>query len=151
MTNRFLVEKHSRTAELYLADGRVLNAALFLADFAQNHAGAQTVRDLIEEPGEVIPARVDDGRFVLVNKAAIGALSVKPDPLDLEGYWHEVPATLRLVGGHQLTGDLMVEDGSGERLSDVINHSGGWLRLRSSDRLTWVHLAALTTAQSPDA
>lgn len=151
MTKRFLIEKHSVPAELLLDDGRTLRVLLYLADFAQTHGGHQTVRDLVDEPGAVLPAIDNDGEFVLVHKRAVSGISVVPTELDLEGFWHEMPATVRITGGHRIDGSLLVEEGSGERLSDVINHAGNWLRMRQSDRLVWVRMEALTTARSPEA
>ena len=151
MTKRFLIEKHSQSARLLLTDGRTLEVQLYLADFAQTHGGPQTVRDLIDEPGTVLPAVDADNEFVLFHKAAVSGVAVSPSELDLKGYWHEIPATLRLTGAHRLDGTLLVEDGSGERLSDVINHAGDWLRMRQSDQLIWIRMAALVTARSPEA
>ncbi len=151
MTERFLIEKHSCPAEVFMSDGRVIGALLFLADFAQTHGGSQTVKDLIDEPGNVLPAVDGDGEFILIHKTAVSGVSVTPSALDLEGYWHETPATLRLTGGHRIDGALLVDDGSGERLSDVINNAQDWLRLRQSDHLIWVRVSALVTSRSPEA
>ena len=151
MSDGLIVEKHSSPANLFLSDGRVIEARLFLADFAQTHGGPQTVRDLIEEPGDALPAVDADGEFVLILKDAVSAASVVPTELDLEGYWHETPSVLRLVGGHRIDGQLLAEDGSGKRLSDVVNHADRWLRLRRPDELIWVRKSSLVTARSPEA
>ena len=151
MTKRFLIEKHSHPAELLLTDGRTLRVLLYLADFAQTHGGHQTVRDLVDEPGAVLPAVDNDGEFVLIHKSAVSGIAVVPTELDLEGFWHERPATIRIAGGHRIDGSLLVEEGSGERLSDVINHTVDWLRMRLPNRLVWVRMAALITARSPEA
>jgi hypothetical protein len=150
MTERLLVEKRSHPADVFLSDGRVIEALVFVSDFAQTHGGPQTVRDLIDEPGQVVPAVDSSGEFVLIHKQAVSAVSVSPSEPDLDGYWHETPATLRLVGGHRVDGALLVEDGSGERLSDAINHAGNWIRVRSSGNLLWVRVAALVSARTPE-
>jgi hypothetical protein len=150
VTERLLIEKRSHPADVFLADGRVIEALVFVSEYAQTHDGPQTVRDLIDEPGQVVPAVDADGEFVLIHKDAISAISVSPSDQDLHGYWSETPATLRLVGGHRLDGALLVEDGSGDRLSDAINHAGDWIRVRSSDSLLWVRVAALVSARTPE-
>ncbi|MDH5373053.1 MAG: hypothetical protein OEX97_08940 [Acidimicrobiia bacterium] len=151
MTGKFLIEKHSHPADIFLSDGRVIEARLFLAEYAQTHDGSQTVRDLIDEPGEVLPAVDTDDEFLLLNKRAVSAVSVAPTELDLEGYWHETPVTLRLIGGHRVEGALLFEDGSGQRLSDAINNAGEWIRVRRSDQLVWVRMSALVSARSSEA
>lgn len=150
MTERLLVEKRSHPADVFLTDGRVIEALVFVSEYAQTHDGPQTVRDLIDEPGHVVPAVDADGEFVLIHKEAISAVSVSPSDQDLNGYWHETPATLRLVGGHRVDGALLVEDGSGDRLSDAFNHAGDWIRVRSSGSLLWVRVAALVSARTPE-
>ena len=151
MTSPLLVEKRSQPADVFLSDGRVIEALVFVADFAQTYEGPQTVRDLMDEPGEVLPAVDSAGDFILIHKPAVSAISVLPSDQDLRGYWHESPATLRLAGGHRIDGSLLVEDGSGERLSDVINNASDWIRILHSDHLVWIRLSALVSARSPEA
>ncbi len=151
MTSPLLVEKRSQPADVFLSDGRVIEALVFVADFAQTYEGPQTVRDLMDEPGEVLPAVDSAGDFILIHKPAVSAISVLPSDQDLRGFWHESPATLRLAGGHRIDGSLLVEDGSGERLSDVINNASDWIRILHSDHLVWIRLSALVSARSPEA
>lgn len=148
MSNPLLVEKRSQPADVFLSDGRVIEALVFVAEFAQTHDGPQTVRDLIEEPGDVLPAVDSSGEFILIHKPAVSAMSVLPSDHDLEGFWSETPATVRLVGGHRIDGSLLIEHGSGERLSDAINNSDAWIRIRHSDNLIWVRVSALISARS---
>ncbi|HSR45743.1 MAG TPA: hypothetical protein VLT15_11030 [Acidimicrobiia bacterium] len=151
MTSPLLVEKRSQPADVFLSDGRVIEALVFVADVAQTYEGPQTVRDLMDEPGEVLPAVDSAGDFILIHKPAVSAISVLPSDQDLRGFWHESPATLRLAGGHRIDGSLLVEDGSGERLSDVINNASDWIRILHSDHLVWIRLSALVSARSPEA
>lgn len=151
MSEGLLIEKQSHPADVFLSDGRVIEAIVFMAEYAQTHGGPQTVRDLIDEPGHVVPAVDTSGEFILIHKPAVSAVSVSPSEVDLQGYWHETPATLRLAGGHRIDGSLLVDDGSGERLSDVINHARDWLRVLHAGNLIWVRLANLISARSPEA
>ena len=96
MTSPLLVEKRSQPADVFLSDGRVIEALVFVADVAQTYEGPQTVRDLMDEPGEVLPAVDSGGDFILIHKPAVSAISVLPSDQDLRGFWHESPATLRL-------------------------------------------------------
>lgn len=148
MTEQLLVEKRSHPADVFLADGRVIEAVVFVSEYAQSHGGPQTVKDLIDEPGHVVPALDAGGEFVLIHKDAISAIAVAPSDQDLDGYWHETPVTLRLSGGHRIDGSLLVEDGSGERLSDAINHARDWIRVRSANSLVWVRVATLVSART---
>ncbi|GAB4270362.1 MAG: hypothetical protein Kow0092_24700 [Deferrisomatales bacterium] len=147
----YRVEKRPQAVRLLLADGAVLEGELFVAPFSPAHSGPQEVPELVEEAGAALPFRRSDGSFVLVGTAAVAAVGLRASSEEAL-LLVRLPARARLVGGHQVDGRLLGEEGAGRRASDFLNAPGRWIRMASADGLYWVaktHLLVLEPRDAP--
>lgn len=143
----FRIDKRRVAARFLLTDGTMQDGLMFLARHAASHAGEQTVPDLMAEPGHLFPCRDTDGGFMMIGKDGLSAVVVVPTAGDVQGFWHSEPVDLVLTGGHHIGGSLLVEDGAGNRMSDVLNASGRWIRLHNADRLAWIRKSHVVIAR----
>jgi hypothetical protein len=134
------VEKQAAPASLYLADGTLLAGRLYLAPSSATGPGPQTVEELMAEPTRVLPFRTSEGGLLLVGKRVVAAVSVALDSNRPAGFWTPIPVSLRLAGPHRVEGNLVVEEGTGYRLSDFLNAAGPWIAVESGACLVWVSM-----------
>lgn len=145
------VKKEALSAILYLADGETLFGTLYLAPFSPAHSGSQTVEDLMAEAGSALPITSTEGSFLLVGKRAIAAIDVPLGTHRPAGFWSTVAVRVRLTGRHEIEGNLLVERGTGTRLSDFLNAPPSWLVVETGDTLVWIakdHLVAMEAVES---
>jgi hypothetical protein len=85
---------------------------------------------------------------LLVGTAAIAAVAVNAPERSVEGFWSRVPGSLRLAGGHVFRGSLLLEEWTGDRLSDAVRTAEPWLTLEAVHGLVWVSKAHLVTLEA---
>jgi len=135
--NDYKVEKLAVDSTFLLIDGTKLTGSMYLAPQAPSHPGAQTVPDLMAEAKVAIPLHLKDGRFVLVGKDSVAAIKLEPDSSYGSELVRHIPVNVSLVGGHNIEGNLVVEQGGSSRLSDFLNLSEEWIRLHEPQCLVW--------------
>lgn len=143
----YKVEKLTVESEFLLADGSTLEGSMYLAPLASNHAGPQTIPELIAEKEIAIPLHAKDGRFILVGKTSIVAVKRARIEAERAELSRRIPVNVSLLGGHSLKGDLIVEQGAAERLSDFLNLSGDWISLQEPERLVWFSKRSLASLE----
>ncbi|NOY44625.1 MAG: hypothetical protein GXP50_04115 [Deltaproteobacteria bacterium] len=142
--SRLRVEKTPLRVRLYLADGTRAEGELFVAPMSPAGAGPQPVWQLLEEAGPVVPFRDAQGRFCLVGTrqvAAVETLEAASDPLPPPPWVRAVPVEVRLAGGHELVGDLLLEVEG--RPVDALRTPGEWVFVRRLSGGAWVRKALL--------
>ena len=84
-----------------------------------------------------IPLHLKDGRFVLVGKDSVAAIKLGPNSSYAGELVRHIPVNVSLVGGHNIEGNLIVEQVGSSRLSDFLNLSEEWIRLHETQCLVW--------------
>jgi hypothetical protein len=140
------VVKAVAPAQLFLADGGVLQGRLYLSPASPSHSGPQTPAELLGEPRALFPFQLADGDFLMVGRATVAAVRV-PGTAEPSELLVPLFARLRLAGGHRLEGYLLGERGAGDRLSDALNTADPWVRLDGDESSCWVAKRHLVTVE----
>jgi hypothetical protein len=133
MANDLRVEKRPEQVSLFMADGYVLEATVFLAQYAMNHSGEQNVLDLLLEADPFLPAKADNGEFHLVRKGMIGHIRCE---VHLEQDLEYVERTVKVSfpGGEILQGLVKMDmPAHSARLTDYINGGNEFFPLFSGE------------------
>ncbi len=139
--SRLRVEKTPLRVRLYLADGTRAEGELFVSPVSPAGAGPQPVWQLLDEAGPVVPFRDAEGRFCLVGTRQVAAVEIR-DPGSPPAPWTRVvPVEVRLAGGHELAGDLLLE--AQGRPVDALRTPGEWVFVRLPSGGAWVRKALL--------
>lgn len=152
--NQFRVPKRRAEVEIVLPGGASHSLAVFLAEFAQNHVGAERLSDLLNGSHDFIPA-VDPARdeVTFLNRASIAVARIAPDfetggesdyTLPSE---HEVE--ISLVDGTLISGLVsFVLPPERSRLIDFLNDAPPFFRVLEPERISLVnkrHVARVVT------
>lgn len=121
MTNDLRVEKRQETVSLFMADGVVLEATVFLANYAMFHSGEQALLDLLLEDDPFLPAKAANGEFHLVRKGMINHICCRVE-LDEALDYIERKIKIFFLGGEELQGIVKMDlPPHSARLTDYIN------------------------------
>lgn len=144
MASDLRVKKQPVPASLFMRDGATLSGTIFLSPVGPSLHGRETVQEMMEESEALIPFRSQSERFLLIGKPGIVAIRVVSGevPPELEG---RVAGDMKLDGGFQFNGRV-VSDHSTDRLSDVLNGAGEWLRLETINGIVWLRRSAILIA-----
>lgn len=145
--SEFHVQKRQISASLYLVNSSVLRGTVFASEFSQRIGHAQTVGDLVSQQEAMLPLRDQVGRFVLVGRHGIVAAEVPIREAEMTGLVVEVPVALETTGGHRFNGTFLIDEGAGERVSDVLNSTQTWLQLRTPTAHIWIARHHILTAR----
>jgi hypothetical protein len=131
MSNDLRVEKRQEQVNLFMADGLVLEATVFLAKYAMYHSGEQTVLDLLLEDDPFLPAKAASGDFHLVRKGMISHLRCQVE-LDPALEYTERQVKVSFLGGELLQGLIKMDlPPHAARLTDYINGGADFFPLFS--------------------
>jgi hypothetical protein len=133
MGNDLRVEKRQEQVTLFMADGLVLEATVFLAQYAMHRSGEQSVLDLLLEEDPFLPAKAANGEFHLVRKGMISHIrcSYQVDPA-LE--YTDRHVKISFLGGELLQGVVKMDLPShAARLTDYINGGAEFFPLFAGD------------------
>lgn len=121
MSNDLRVEKKQQQVSLFMADGLVLEATVFLANYAMHRSGEQTVHDLLLEDDPFLPAKAADGEFHLVRKGMISHVRCQVE-LDPALEYTDRQVRICFLGGEVLQGTVKMDmPAHSARLTDYIN------------------------------
>jgi len=133
MGNDLRVEKRQEQVSLFMADGVVLEATVFLAQYAMHHSGGQRVIDLLLEDDPFLPAKAASGDFHLVRKGMISHLRCQVK-LEEDLVYVERQVKISFPGGEVLQGVVKMDlPESSARLTDYINGGNEFFPLFSGD------------------
>lgn len=145
--NELRVEKEDVHVSLYMANSNVLRGWVFLSAFAPLHDGYQTIKDLMMEKEPMFPLRDKAGRFALVGRTGVNAVEVDKRRIQRTAATAEIPVQLELLGGHRFSGSFLIEHGTGNRVSDVLNGADPWIRVDTGVSQVWVRRDAVLVAR----
>ncbi|MDH5371966.1 MAG: hypothetical protein OEX97_03385 [Acidimicrobiia bacterium] len=147
MTQDLQVKKQPVPATVFLGDGSTLAGTIFLSPVGPTQPGRETVLELMEEPEAMMPFHAQSERFLLLGKEAIVAIRILSGEAQPE-LATRVGADVMLRGGFQFNGRVVTghED---DRLSDVLNHAGEWIRLETVNGVVWLRRSAIIQASQP--
>ena len=121
MAKDLRVEKRPEQVDLFMADGVVFEATVFLAQYAMYHSGEQQVLDLLLEDDAFLPAKAADGSFHLVRKGMIAHICcavVLEEGLD----YSDRQVKISFSGGEVLQGTVKIDmPAHCARLTDYLN------------------------------
>ena len=132
----YRVEKSELPIVVFQADGSIMKGVVFLSATAYNHAGKQTLFNLLKEPGDFFPFRSDAGAFCVTNKQTITHIRFVPPEQEEEyqSLGDREDVEIKLVGGEQLSGTVVIEMPEGRnRLFDFINVMEGFFLLQNEE------------------
>jgi hypothetical protein len=139
MANDLRVEKRQEQVSLFMADGLVLVATVFLAKYAMHHSGEQTVLDLLLEDDPFLPAKAENGEFHLVRKGMISHLRCQVD-LDPALEYTERNVKISFLGGELLQGLIKMDlPPHAARLTDYINGGAEFFPLFAGENIYLVN------------
>lgn len=140
------VPMQSSTILLWTVDGKSFEATLSLHLNAENHQGAETVLDRLNDPNLFLPLRVSgDLSVVFLNKIQIVRVDISHEeaaPVDPEHVAESniQPIQVRLINGEQLQGTVRIDGPRGRRrLSDFLNTQPAFLPLVGPELLHLLH------------
>ncbi len=145
--NELRVAKDQTAAAFYLTNSTVLRGTVFLAEYAAHHSGRQTLGDLLRDSEAMIPVIDQQGQFVLVGLASVVAAEVAHRDAALPQLVVNVPVQIHASGGHRFDGAFLLDQGAGDRLSDVVNSTSGWIPLESPSGVAWISKQHIVTAR----
>jgi len=121
----FKVQKIRKKAELFLADGSNMAGNFFVSPQTPNHAGSESISDLLTNERIYIPFELNDGDVVLVQKESIVMILLKESELNKDlPYLKSSRVTVLLLSGETLEGEVYLDlPQSRSRLSDFLNYS----------------------------
>jgi len=140
------VPMQSAAIIIWTVDGKSFEATLSLHLNAENHEGAETVLDRLNDPNLFLPLRVSgDLPVVLWNKIQIVRVDVSReegtpvDPVHMAETNIE-PIKVHLINGELLQGTVRIDGPRGRRrLSDFLNSQPEFLPLVGPERLHLLH------------
>ena len=142
------MRKEAVAAELFLSDGSAFVGSVYLR-FADELDGMHPVEDLLAGTDRLIPCRGESGELVLVGRSAIAAVRLMHHGEIPSGLTQNLPMRVTVDGGHRFEGDLMVPDGTENRISDLLNQAGAWLIQIAGDREVWIAADRLIRTEAP--
>lgn len=132
----YRVQKSELSVVVFQADGSIMKGVVFLSATAYNHAGKQTLLDLLKEPGDFFPFRSESGEFCVTNKQTITHIRFVPPEQEEEyqSLGDRENVEIKFVGGEQLGGTVVIEMPEGRsRLFDFINFMEGFFLLQNEE------------------
>ena len=132
----YRVQKSELSVVVFQADGSIMKGVVFLSATAYNHAGKQTLLDLLKEPGDFFPFRSESGEFCVTNKQTITHIRFVPPEQEEEyqSLGDRENVEIKFVGGEQLDGTVVIEMPEGRsRLFDFINVMEGFFLLQNEE------------------
>lgn len=150
MTRELHVQKRELYASLYLTNAEVLRGTVYLAEYSATHTGPQTIADVMSDPAPMLPMRDRSDRFVMVGRAGIVAAEVARTDVELHGLHLRVPARIETTAGHRFEGVFLIDEGAGERISDVLNSNITWLLVETPATYLWLARDHILIARPDD-
>ena len=132
----YRVQKSELSVVVFQADGSIMKGVVFLSATAYNHAGKQTLLDLLKEPGDFFPFRSESGEFCVTNKQTITHIRFVPPEQEEEyqSLGDRENVEIKFVGGEQLAGTVIIEmPEERSRLFDFINVMEGFFLLQNEE------------------
>ena len=142
--NDLTIRKDRLQVLVHFTDGSKTAGEVFLAPFSGDHHGHQKVADLLETEDKFFPLSIEGGDVEFISKSQIlmieGELIGEEDrELLSAGLVHQVDVSVVITDACIIDGTLLAEvPPERSRLSDCLNLSGNYLRLRSENR--YIHV-----------
>ncbi|TMA27329.1 MAG: hypothetical protein E6J78_10650 [Deltaproteobacteria bacterium] len=141
MADDLKVPKQRAEVEVLFPGGGVRQVVVFLAEFAEEHSGAERLSDLLNGPGEFLPAiDLQNDAVIFLGRQSIAAARVRPrwEPANpVAGAEHEVEITL--ADGATLWGRINFVLPPERRLLDYLNLAEPFLRLQEKDKVSLIN------------
>lgn len=140
--DRLRIPKHRIEVELVLLGAKARRVAVFLAECASEHAGAERLSDVLNRGVEFLPAIGEGDRPVFIGTQAIGAavVSAADEPADDAALPTECEVTVTLIDGQELSGALsFVQPPDRARAIDFLNDAPPFFPLVTGGRVALIH------------
>jgi hypothetical protein len=145
----FRIPKQRATVDVVHVDGSTARVSVFLAQSAEAHDGAERLSELLEEPGDFLPAVDFSSETVQwLNRTGLALVRAAPS-LDIQPDGHTIPheeeVSVFLSNGLVVHGLVTYElPPHLSRLTDFLNDSRAFLRLIEGSQLAFINKRHIT-------
>jgi hypothetical protein len=140
------IPKRRAVVEISLSGGAVRTVAVFLSEFAHEHAGAERVSDLLNRGGTFLPAMdLTTNAMTFLSHAGITVVRVDARLEEGEAEQHTIPTEheveLTLLDGQVVRGLITyIRPPDRSRLVDYLNEAPAFLPVVEQGRLALVNV-----------
>jgi hypothetical protein len=130
------LEMVRRRAEVVFSDGTRQSGDFFLSPRSPNHAGRESMAELLNGERSYIPLESRAGKIILVQKRSIVMVLLEADEVRKDlAYQRQIAAQVRFLSGENMEGTVYLDlPRSHSRLSDFLNYSKAFFCLEVGDR-----------------
>ena len=130
------LEMVRRRAEVVFSDGTRQSGDFFLSPRSPNHAGRESMAELLNGERSYIPLESRAGKIILVQKRSIVMVLLEGDEVRKDlAYQRQIAAQVRFLSGENMEGTVYLDlPRSHSRLSDFLNYSKAFFCLEVGDR-----------------
>ena len=146
MTHELKVEKRAQLVRIFMDDGSVVAATVFLPWGFEESISGQTVAEAVEDSAPALPCRGEDGAFMIMGTGSISGISVSQAEAWDEGFFDLHRARVTLRGGHEFDGFIRRDVGAGDRLSDAFRGVDEWIQIELDGEVVWFRVERLLSA-----
>jgi hypothetical protein len=130
------LETIRRRAEVVFSDGTRESGDFFLSPRSPNHAGRESMAELLNGERSYIPLESGAGKIILVQKRSIVMVLLEGDEVRKDpAYQRPITAQVCFLSGENMEGTVYLDlPRSHSRLSDFLNYSKAFFCLKVGDR-----------------
>jgi hypothetical protein len=130
------LEMIRRRAEVVFSDGTSESGDFFLSPRSPNHAGRESIAELLNGERSYIPLELGAGKIILVQKRSIVMVLLEGDEVRKDlAYQRPIAAQVCFLSGENMEGTVYLDlPKSHSRLSDFLNYSKAFFYLEVGDR-----------------
>ena len=130
------LETIRRRVEVVFSDGTRESGDFFLSPGSPNHAGRESMAELLNGERSYIPLELGAGKIILVQKRSIVMVLLEADEVRKDlAYQRQIAAQVRFLSGENMEGTVYLDlPRSHSRLSDFLNYSKAFFCLEVGDR-----------------
>ena len=130
------LEMVRRRAEVVFSDGTRQSGDFFLSPRSPNHAGRESMAELLNGERSYIPLESRAGKIILVQKRSIVMVLLEADEVRKDlAYQRQIAAQVCFLSGENMEGTVYLDlPRSHSRLSDFLNYSKAFFCLEVGDR-----------------
>jgi hypothetical protein len=130
------LETIRRRAEVVFSDGTRESGDFFLSPRSPNHAGRESMAELLNGERSYIPLESEAGKVILVQKRSIVMVLLEGDEVRKDpAYQRPITVQVCFLSGENMEGTVYLDlPKSHSRLSDFLNYGKAFFYLEVGDR-----------------
>ena len=130
------LETIKRRAEVFFSDGTSESGDFFLSPRSPNHAGPESIAEVLNGERSYIPLESGAEKIILVQKRSIVMVLLEGDEVRKDlAYQRPIAAQVCFLSGENMEGTVYLDlPKSHSRLSDFLNYSKAFFYLEVGDK-----------------